>query len=131
MVSQRRSAAAEQPAAESITDVLKLFLEIRTVEAVAAVARDGFVIEYSGLMPHDMDALGASVCEMLVGVDRMGSELDLALLNRLVLEFERNLVVCEPVGDDVVLSVICSDSNALGVVRFYMKKLTPLLLPFF
>ncbi len=123
--------AAQPVAAESITDVLKLFLEIRSVDAVAAVARDGFVIEYAGLMPHDTDALGASVCEMLVGVDRMGDELGLNRLNRLVLEFERNLVVSEPVGEDVVLAVICSDANALGVVRFYTKKLTPLLAPFF
>ena len=118
-------------AGPSITEILDQLLEVRTVEAAVVIARDGFPMEHAGRRVADLNALAFSVSEMMDGVERMNEELELTDMGIIVVEYKRNLVVCEPITKEVVLAVLTSDPNALGVVRFYSKRLSPLMQRFY
>lgn len=118
-------------AGPSISEILDQLLEVRTVEAAVVIARDGFAMEHAGRRVDDLNALAFSISEMMDGVERMNEELHLEDMGIIVVEYKRNLVVCEPVTKQVVLAVLTSDPNALGVVRFYTKRLSPLMQRFY
>ena len=107
------------------TQVLQEIQEIPGINAAIVVARDGFVVEFTGAPGDiDMDMLGASVGMVLNGAERVRHELDMAEFQGLTLESDDAMIMCTPVGE-ALLVILAPDSKSLGIIRLRVKKQIP------
>ena len=107
------------------TDILVEINEIKGVNAVVVVGRDGFVIESVGHMPNaNLDVLGAAVASAINGIAEMGSELKVGNFVDLFVTYQGAMIMCFPVGD-AICGIAGEDSSALGLIRHKTHKLIP------
>jgi predicted regulator of Ras-like GTPase activity (Roadblock/LC7/MglB family) len=107
------------------TDVLQEISEIKGVNAVVVVGRDGFVIESVGHMPNaNLDVLGAAIATAIHGIAEMGTELNVGSFADLFVTFKSAMIMCFPVGD-AICGIAGEDASALGLIRHKTHKLIP------
>lgn len=107
------------------TDILKELSEIKGVNAVVVVGRDGFVIESKGYMTNsNLDMLGASVASAINSISEMGTELKVGTYSDLFINYQNAMIMCFPVGD-AICGVAGMDSSSLGLIRHKTQKLMP------
>lgn len=111
--------------ARTSTDILQEISEIKGVNAVVVVGRDGFVIESVGHMPNaNLDVLGAAVASAINGITEMGTELNVGHFADLFVTFKSAMIMCFPVGD-AICGIAGEDSSTLGLIRHKTHKLVP------
>lgn len=109
----------------SSTDIMKEISEIKGVNAVVIVGRDGFVIESSGHMTNsNLDMLGAAVASAINGISMMGQELSIGTYSDLFINYKQAIIMCFPVGD-AICGIAGNDASALGLIRHKTQKLVP------
>ena len=124
MVSQAQ-ARTQANQARTSTDILQEIADIKGVNAVVVVGRDGFVIESMGYMPNaNLDVLGASVASAINSISDMGAELNVGEFSDLFVTFKSAMIMCFPVGD-AICGIAGEDSSALGLIRHKTHKLIP------
>jgi len=107
------------------TDILHEISEIKGVNAVVVVGRDGFVIESVGHMPNaNLDILGAAIATAIHGITEMGTELKVGDFTDLFVTFKAAMIMCFPVGD-AICGIAGEDASALGLIRHKTHKLMP------
>lgn len=124
MVSQAQARTSANQARTS-TDILQEIADIKGVNAVVVVGRDGFVIESLGYMPNaNLDVLGASVASAINSISDMGTELNVGEFSDLFVTYKAAMIMCFPVGD-AICGIAGEDSSALGLIRHKTHKLIP------
>ncbi len=109
--------------ARDSSEVLNNLLEVPGVDAVVVVGRDGFVIESAGSSNRvNTEELGASLAHAINGIEEMGSELNVNVLQDMFIEYGRAVIMCRPVGD-AIAAIITPDASKLGLIRHKTKKL--------
>lgn len=122
LVTQTRSQVSQQ---RTSTDILEEINEIKGVNAVVVVGRDGFVIESAGHMPNaNLDVLGAAVASAINGIAEMGTELKVGSFADMFVTYNSAMIMCFPVGD-AIAGIAGNDASALGLIRHKMHKLIP------
>jgi predicted regulator of Ras-like GTPase activity (Roadblock/LC7/MglB family) len=107
------------------TDILQEISEIKGVNAVVVVGRDGFVIESVGHMPNsNLDVLGAAIASAINGITEMGSELKVGDFSDLFVTYKAAMIMCFPV-EDAICGIAGEDASALGMIRHKTHKLIP------
>jgi predicted regulator of Ras-like GTPase activity (Roadblock/LC7/MglB family) len=102
---------------------LEPFLEIPGVSTIAIVGRDGFVLDIVGnTVTIPPEALGASVSLVFNGIQNMGRDLNVLPMRTVTIEYQGAMILCSPVGE-AICTVVCPDSNTLGVIRHKIKGL--------
>jgi hypothetical protein len=107
--------------AKTTKDVLKDFLNIEGVRAVAVVGRDGFVIESVSADKLDTDALGAVVASAIGASEMIGKDFNLGKLEQYLLEFAVGKAIIAAAGD-YILVLITEPTAVIGSVRYAVKK---------
>jgi len=110
---------------KSSTDLLKDVLDIRGIDEVFLVGRDGFVVE--SLVQDedvDMDAIGASIAGAVSKVLELETGLKAGTFKEMYVEYQNKMIICVPVSD-MVLAVVASETSSLASIRFKLKKQIP------
>jgi predicted regulator of Ras-like GTPase activity (Roadblock/LC7/MglB family) len=124
LVTQLQS-KAQTAQVRTSTDILHEINEIKGVNAVVVVGRDGFVIESVGHMPNsNLDVLGAAVASAINGIAEMGTELKVGDFTDLFVTYKAAMIMCFPVGD-AICGIAGEDASALGMIRHKTHKLIP------
>jgi predicted regulator of Ras-like GTPase activity (Roadblock/LC7/MglB family) len=124
LITQTQSKTAGSPVRTS-SDILHEINEIKGVNAVVVVGRDGFVIESVGHMPNsNLDVLGAAIASAINGISEMGGELKVGDFTDLFVTYKSAMIMCFPVGD-AICGIAGEDASALGMIRHKTHKLIP------
>ena len=108
-----------------ITDILNGFVRIRGVTAALVVGQDGLVLQTAtapGEDDVDTDVLGAMASSGLVPAQEIGQEMHRGHLLQGIYEFERGVVVLEPLGTSAILVVVTSAAANLGLLRLQARR---------
>jgi predicted regulator of Ras-like GTPase activity (Roadblock/LC7/MglB family) len=112
------------------SDLLREIMEIKHVEAVFLIGRDGFIIESRGLESGiNMDNVGASVAGAISRILELEKELDTKNMKEMYVEFFKKMMICLPVGD-LFLAVAATDTSNLASLRFKLKNIIPQIIEF-
>jgi CheY-like chemotaxis protein len=110
-------------------DQLKVRLEMLTatpgVRFAALADREGFLIEWTGDAPMEVEVASALAACLAESSDGIGRELGQGSLHGVMLEYETGIVLLHGIGRSALLAVLVSDPATLGKVRYYIKKALP------
>jgi predicted regulator of Ras-like GTPase activity (Roadblock/LC7/MglB family) len=112
----------------SLDDLLNGFIRIRGVSAALIVGPDGLVLQSvsaPGSNDTDVDVLGAVASSGLIPAQEIGKETARGRLLQGIYEYERGVVVVEPVGASAILVVVTSAAANLGLLRLQARKVHP------
>lgn len=102
--------------------ILNRFLSLQGVSLAMVVGSDGLVIESVGNAEYDVDAVGAVATTGLGASQILADEVTKGQLVQSIIEFERGLVVLEPVGDLGILLVLAGSASSIGQVRLVARR---------
>ncbi len=105
-----------------IKPVLNRFLALEGVTLAMVVGSDGLVIESVGNAEYDVDAVGAVATTGLGASQVLAEEVTKGQLIQSIIEFERGLVILEPVGEMGILLVLASSASSIGQVRLVARR---------
>lgn len=105
-----------------LRSLLGRFRTIDSIELAAVVATDGLLIESTARDGVDVDAIGAVASNGLAMAEALGREIDKGGAIQTLLEYERGLVIIEPISNDAMLLLLANTRDDLGYVRFLVSK---------
>ncbi len=111
-----------------LTELLNGFVRVRGVTAALVVGQDGLVLQSvtaPGADEVDLDVLGAMAASGLVPAEEIGRETNRGGLLQGIYEYERGVVVIEPLGTAGILVVATSAAANLGLLRLQARKVHP------
>jgi uncharacterized protein len=111
-----------------LDELLNGFTRVRGVTAALIVGQDGLVLQSAaapGADETDVDVLGAMASSGLVPAQEIGSETSRGKLLQGIYEFEKGVVVVEPIGESAILVVVTSAAANLGLLRLQARKVHP------
>ncbi len=111
-----------------LTELLNGFVRVRGVNAALVVGQDGLVLQSvtaPGADEVDLDVLGAMAASGLVPAEEIGRETNRGSLLQGIYEYERGVVVIEPLGTAGILVVATSAAANLGLLRLQARKVHP------
>src|SRR5258707_13837634 len=97
-----------------LNELLNGFIRVRGVNAALVVGQDGLVLESvsaPGATETDVDVLGAMASSGLVPAQEIGQETGRGRLAQSIYEYERGVVVIEPVSN-AAIHVVVTDAAA-------------------
>jgi predicted regulator of Ras-like GTPase activity (Roadblock/LC7/MglB family) len=98
---------------------------VRGVNAALIVGQDGLVLQSvtaPGAEDTDVDVLGAMASSGLLPAQEIGQETARGKLMQGIYEYERGVVVMEPLGASAILVVVTTASANLGLLRLQARK---------
>jgi hypothetical protein len=98
---------------------------VRGVSAALIVGQDGLVLQSvtaPGAEQTDADVLGAIASSGLVPAQEIGGETGRGRLLQGIYEFEKGVVVIEPIGQSAILVVVTTAAANLGLLRLQARK---------
>ena len=113
-----------------LTEILEGFTRVRGVSAALVVGQDGLVLQSAtakgaGDEQTDVDVLGAVAASGLVPAQEIGQETQRGRLLQGIYEYERGVVVMEPIGSSAILVVVTTAAANLGLLRLQARKAHP------
>ncbi|HUZ77902.1 MAG TPA: roadblock/LC7 domain-containing protein, partial [Chloroflexota bacterium] len=102
--------------------ILNRFLALEGVGLALVVGSDGLVIESAGSHEYDVDAVGAIATSSLGASQVLAQEVTRGHLVQSILEFERGLVIMEPIGEAGILLVLAKSASSIGQVRLVARR---------
>jgi predicted regulator of Ras-like GTPase activity (Roadblock/LC7/MglB family) len=110
-----------------LTEILEGFTRVRGVSAALVVGQDGLVLQSAkakdaGAEETDVDLLGAVAASGLVPAQEVGQQAQRGRLVQGIYEYERGVVVMEPVGSSAILVVVTAAAANLGLLRLQARK---------
>ena len=108
-----------------LTETLEGFTRVRGVSAALVVGQDGLVLQSAtaqGSEETDVDILGAVAASGLVPAQEIGQETQRGRLLQGIYEYEKGVVVMEPIGSSAILVVVTTASANLGLLRLQARK---------
>jgi CheY-like chemotaxis protein/predicted regulator of Ras-like GTPase activity (Roadblock/LC7/MglB family) len=127
---RRESAAAADaqdttPVPEGAAAVLAQFLTMDGVQWAVLADREGFVVEATANAGADADVAAALSACLTESSEGLGRELGRGVLQGVILEYEKGMVVLYGVASSGLLAVGISEPSALGKVRYYARRALP------
>jgi uncharacterized protein len=111
-----------------LDETLNSFTRVRGVTAALIVGQDGLVLQSAtapGADDVDTDVLGAVASSGLVPAQELGGETGRGKLLQGIYEYEKGVVVVEPIGQAAILVVVTSATANLGLLRLQARKAHP------
>ena len=111
-----------------LDELLNAFTRVRGVSAALVVGQDGLVLQSAtapGAEEVDSDVLGAVASSGLVPAQELGGETGRGRLLQGIYEYEKGVVVIEPIGQTAILVVVTSEAANLGLLRLQARKVHP------
>jgi uncharacterized protein len=108
-----------------LDELLNGFTRVRGVSAALVVGQDGLVLQSAtapGTEEVDADVLGAVASSGLVPAQEIGGETGRGRLLQGIYEYEKGVVVIEPIGQTAILVVVTSAAANLGLLRLQARK---------
>ena len=108
-----------------LDELLNGFTRVRGVSAALVVGQDGLVLQSAtapGADEVDADILGAVASSGLVPAQEIGGETGRGRLLQGIYEYEKGVVVIEPIGQTAILVVVTSAAANLGLLRLQARK---------
>ena len=108
-----------------LDELLTGFTRVRGVSSALVVGQDGLVLQSvtaPGAEQADADVLGAMASSGLVPAQEIGGETGRGKLLQGIYEFEKGVVVVEPIGQSAILVVVTSAAANLGLLRLQARK---------
>ncbi|MBV9120912.1 MAG: roadblock/LC7 domain-containing protein [Chloroflexi bacterium] len=105
-----------------LNTVLERFLAIDGVTMATVVGTDGLIIETAGTPGFDTEAVSAVAASALGAAQSLAEEVTKGRLVQAMIEFERGVVIMEPIGELGVLLVLTESSASLGRVRLVARR---------
>jgi hypothetical protein len=105
-----------------LRSLLSRFRAVESIELAAVVATDGLLIESAAQADVDVDAICAVASNGLVMAEALGREIAKGSTLQTLLEYERGVVLIEPISSDAMLLLMGNLRDDLGHLRFLMAK---------
>ena len=108
-----------------LDELLTGFTRVRGVSSALIVGQDGLVLQSvtaPGAEETDADVLGAMASSGLVPAQEIGGETGRGRLLQGIYEFEKGVVVVEPIGQAAILVVVTTAAANLGLLRLQARK---------
>lgn len=108
-----------------LDELLTSFTKVRGVSAALVVGQDGLVLQSvtaPGAEEADVEVLGAMASSGMVPAQEIGRETARGRLLQGIYEYEKGVVVVEPIGDSAILVVVTSAAANLGLLRLQARK---------
>jgi predicted regulator of Ras-like GTPase activity (Roadblock/LC7/MglB family) len=108
-----------------LDELLSGFTRVRGVSAALVVGQDGLVLQSAtapGAEEVDADVLGAVASSGLVPAQEIGGETGRGKLLQGIYEYEKGVVVIEPIGQSAILVVVTTAAGNLGLLRLQARK---------
>jgi CheY-like chemotaxis protein/predicted regulator of Ras-like GTPase activity (Roadblock/LC7/MglB family) len=118
-------ASAAELAPEDLKGRLEQLVGTPGVRFAALSDREGFLIEWAGEVPTEVQVAGALAACLAESSEGIGRELGQGTLQGMILEYERGTLLLHSLGSTAQLAVLVVDPAALGKVRYYIKKALP------
>jgi predicted regulator of Ras-like GTPase activity (Roadblock/LC7/MglB family) len=118
----------ERQGTAQLDELLNGFIRVRGVVAALVVGPDGLVLQSAiaaGSDDADVDVLGAMASSGLIPAQEIGEQAARGRLLQSIYEYERGVVVVEPVGASAILVVVTSAAANLGLLRLQARKVRP------
>jgi predicted regulator of Ras-like GTPase activity (Roadblock/LC7/MglB family) len=107
---------------EQLRNVLERFLAVEGVALACVTGTDGLVIDSAGRPEFDVEAVGAVATSALGAAQALSQEVTRGRLVQGMVEFERGVVILEPVGELGVLLVLTEDVSSMGRIRLVARR---------
>jgi predicted regulator of Ras-like GTPase activity (Roadblock/LC7/MglB family) len=104
--------------------VLEEFLQIEGVTTAALVSSDGFLIETTGSVPVDGDALAALGSCAMQFFSRAGFALDRGRARQFVLEHEGGSIIFMQISDNELLAIVTGTRSTPGRLAYILPKIS-------
>jgi predicted regulator of Ras-like GTPase activity (Roadblock/LC7/MglB family) len=111
-----------------LDETLNSFTRVRGVTAALIVGQDGLVLQSAtaqGADDVDTDVLGAVASSGLLPAQEIGGQTGRGMLRQGIYEYEKGVVVLEPIGQSAILVVVTSATANLGLLRLQARKVHP------
>ncbi|HXI17309.1 MAG TPA: roadblock/LC7 domain-containing protein [Chloroflexota bacterium] len=108
-----------------LDELLTSFTKVRGVSAALVVGQDGLVLQSvtaPGAEEADVEVLGAMASSGMVPAQEIGRETARGRLLQGIYEYEKGVVVVEPIGESAILVVVTSAAANLGLLRLQARK---------
>jgi predicted regulator of Ras-like GTPase activity (Roadblock/LC7/MglB family) len=108
-----------------LDELLSGFTRVRGVSAALVVGQDGLVLQSAtapGSEDVDADVLGAVASSGLVPAQEIGGETGRGRLLQGIYEYEKGVVVIEPIAQTAILVVVTTAAANLGLLRLQARK---------
>jgi CheY-like chemotaxis protein/predicted regulator of Ras-like GTPase activity (Roadblock/LC7/MglB family) len=116
------SAPAPAEVAGTARSILAAIGAMEGVQWAVLADREGFLMEATAESGVDAEVAGALSACLAESSDGLGRELGRGILQGMILEYEKGMIVLHGVGPGALLAVGLSEPSALGKVRYYAKK---------
>ena len=110
-----------------LNEMLNNFTRIKGVAAAALVGGDGLPLQSvtaPGVDESQIDVLGAIAASGLLAAQDIGQQTERGSLRQAIYEYERGVVVIEPLGTAILVVVTDAAAN-LGLLRLQARKINP------
>jgi uncharacterized protein len=123
-LNQEHNPAIVKRGTRMLKEILKEFLVIEGVTAVALIGRDGFVIEIAQTIPTDIDALGAYCSDSLRFFEKGESSREMGLPRQIVVEYRNGPLIITPITKEEFLVVLADTTAGLGRLNYSLPRIS-------
>ena len=113
------------PLTDAAAGILAQFAAMDGVQWAVLSDREGFVVEATTNAGIDAEVAAALSACLAESSDGLGKELGRGVLQSIILEYEKGMVVVYGAGTAALLAVGLSEPAVLGKVRYFAKKSLP------
>jgi predicted regulator of Ras-like GTPase activity (Roadblock/LC7/MglB family) len=114
-----------EPTGDGLKGRLAWLIATSGAKFAALADREGFLIEFAGDVPLEVEVAGALASCLAESSDGIGRELHQGVLLGMILEYEKGMLLLHAVGPSALLAVVLGETAALGKARYYIKKALP------
>jgi predicted regulator of Ras-like GTPase activity (Roadblock/LC7/MglB family) len=112
-----------------LNEMLSSFTRVKGVAAASLVGGDGLPLQSvtaPGVDESEVDVLGAIAASGLIAAQDIGQQTSRGALRQAIFEYEKGVVVIEPLGNSILVVVTDAPAN-LGLLRLQARKANPAL----
>jgi predicted regulator of Ras-like GTPase activity (Roadblock/LC7/MglB family) len=107
-----------------LNEMLSSFTRVKGVAAASLVGGDGLPLQSvtaPGVDESEVDILGAIAASGLIAAQDIGQQTSRGALRQAIYEYEKGVVVIEPLGNSILVVVTDAAAN-LGLLRLQARK---------
>ncbi|RKY64951.1 MAG: hypothetical protein DRQ08_06695 [Candidatus Latescibacterota bacterium] len=106
---------------EALEKALDILRNEAEAEGSMIVGRDGLTLSQVGAI-GDVESIGALASNSLRSPQSLGEQLGNGGLVQVLMQFERGVVVVEPLTEDYVLVMVAGEDANIGMMRYALRK---------
>jgi len=106
---------------EALEKALDILRNEAEAEGSMIVGRDGLTLSQVGAI-GDVESIGALASNSLRSPQSLGEHLGNGGLVQVLMQFERGVVVVEPLTEDYVLVMVAGEDANIGMMRYALRK---------